>query len=96
LCRPSRLAPVTFGVISHHLAGGHSGVGTERAHDPRFPWTVDLFPPRAVLGCVRFRDGVEVPDSLGFSDAPVAQLDRVSPSEGEGHRFESCRVRQLQ
>src|SRR5215475_14759698 len=28
------------------------------------------------------------------SNAPVAQLDRVSPSEGEGHRFESCRVRQ--
>ena len=28
------------------------------------------------------------------SHAPVAQLDRVSPSEGEGHRFESCRVRQ--
>ena len=25
--------------------------------------------------------------------APVAQLDRVSPSEGESHRFESCRVR---
>ena len=27
--------------------------------------------------------------------APVAQLDRVLPSEGRGHRFESCRVRQL-
>ena len=27
--------------------------------------------------------------------APVAQLDRVSPSEGEGHRFDSCQVRQL-
>ena len=26
--------------------------------------------------------------------APVAQLDRVSASEAEGHRFESCRVRQ--
>ena len=26
--------------------------------------------------------------------APVAQLDRVLPSEGRGHRFESCRVRQ--
>ena len=25
--------------------------------------------------------------------APVAQLDRVLPSEGRGHRFESCRVR---
>src|SRR5579863_1292175 len=27
--------------------------------------------------------------------APVAQLDRVLPSEGRGHRFESCRVRQF-
>jgi hypothetical protein len=27
--------------------------------------------------------------------APVAQLDRVLPSEGRGHRFESCRARQL-
>ena len=26
--------------------------------------------------------------------APVAQLDRALPSEGRGHRFESCRVRQ--
>ena len=28
-------------------------------------------------------------------DAPVAQLDRALPSEGKGHTFESCRVRQL-
>jgi hypothetical protein len=28
------------------------------------------------------------------SNAPVAQLDRALPSEGRGHRFESCRVRQ--
>ena len=27
--------------------------------------------------------------------APVAQLDRALPSEGRGHRFESCRVHQL-
>ena len=27
--------------------------------------------------------------------APVAQLDRVSASEAEGHAFESHRVRQL-
>ena len=27
-------------------------------------------------------------------DAPVAQLDRALPSEGKGHTFESCRVRQ--
>ena len=28
-----------------------------------------------------------------YRHAPVAQLDRVPPSEGGGHRFESCRVR---
>ena len=28
------------------------------------------------------------------ADAPVAQLDRALPSEGKGHTFESCRVRQ--
>src|ERR1700742_1819522 len=27
-------------------------------------------------------------------NAPVAQLDRALPSEGKGHTFESCRVRQ--
>src|SRR5680860_764225 len=27
--------------------------------------------------------------------APVAQLDRALPSEGRGHRFESCRVRHI-
>ena len=30
-----------------------------------------------------------------LSQAPVAQLDRALPSEGRGHRFESCRVRQI-
>ncbi len=29
------------------------------------------------------------------SSAPVAQLDRALPSEGRGHTFESCRVRQF-
>src|SRR5437879_11472073 len=29
------------------------------------------------------------------SNAPVAQLDRALPSEGKGHTFESCRVRQI-
>ena len=28
-----------------------------------------------------------------LENAPVAQLDRVRPSEGRGHRFESCRAR---
>ena len=35
---------------------------------------------------------------LGYAkrrSAPVAQLDRALPSEGKGHTFESCRVRQI-
>jgi hypothetical protein len=32
---------------------------------------------------------------MAAKDAPVAQLDRALPSEGRGHRFESCRARQL-
>jgi mannose-6-phosphate isomerase-like protein (cupin superfamily) len=28
-------------------------------------------------------------------EAPVAQLDRALPSEGRGHKFESCRARQI-
>ena len=33
------------------------------------------------------------PGRLQQKSAPVAQLDRVLPSEGRGHRFESCRAR---
>ena len=32
--------------------------------------------------------------TIASHEAPVAQLDRVLPSEGRGHRFESCRARQ--
>jgi hypothetical protein len=31
---------------------------------------------------------------IGGPRAPVAQLDRALPSEGRGHKFESCRVHQ--
>jgi hypothetical protein len=34
-------------------------------------------------------------DRLNQPHAPVAQLDRALPSEGKGHTFESCRVRQF-
>ncbi len=33
------------------------------------------------------------PSPIQARAAPVAQLDRALPSEGRGHRFESCRVR---
>ena len=34
-------------------------------------------------------------DSPSTCHAPVAQLDRVLPSEGRGHRFKPCRARHL-
>jgi hypothetical protein len=34
-------------------------------------------------------------NGLNEANAPVAQLDRALPSEGKGHTFESCRVRQI-
>ena len=39
--------------------------------------------------------GVAVAARFGYenSHAPVAQLDRALPSEGRGHKFESCRAR---
>ena len=49
--------------------------------------------PRAVF---RMR-GVAALSPFGYlmcNPAPVAQLDRALPSEGRGHKFESCRARQ--
>ena len=43
------------------------------------------------VGCSARTHGLYVGSAF---KAPVAQLDRVLPSEGRGHRFESCRVRQ--
>jgi hypothetical protein len=37
---------------------------------------------------------ISVQSAKGGVHAPVAQLDRALPSEGKGHTFESCRVRQ--
>jgi hypothetical protein len=46
--------------------------------------------------CPRFHGRCRHPaNRLDELHAPVAQLDRALPSEGKGHTFESCRVRQL-
>lgn len=43
-------------------------------------------------------EGIDFPRGMCYANwavmayAPVAQLDRVSDSDSEGHRFESCRV----
>ena len=56
-----------------------------------------------LVDCFRYSRGPAARLALPLRDAvaksaahaPVAQLDRALPSEGRGHRFESCRVRQL-
>ena len=55
---------------------------------PRRPrrWLAEQERERALPSASAFPVGVAV--------GPVAQLDRASPSEGEGRTFESCRVRQ--
>jgi hypothetical protein len=56
---------------------------------PRSP-TEPFWPNPAQAGRCRSRA-----DRLNEPHAPVAQLDRALPSEGKGHTFESCRVRQF-
>ena len=38
---------------------------------------------------------IEHESRVAQRQAPVAQLDRASASEAEGHRFESCRAHHL-
>ena len=59
--------------------------------------TPDQGPKPAVFERVRLLDSGLTLLDLGHClniDAPVVQLDRAPPSEGEGHTFESYRVRQ--
>src|SRR3546814_18576946 len=56
-------------------------------HAPRYPGG----PPHGpIIACTGRRSALR-----SGRAAPVAQLDRALPSEGRGHRFESCRVRQI-
>ena len=52
---------------------------------------------RGVLGVTQVtlvRDMMRSKEQISF--APVAQMDRVLASEAKGHRFDSCRARQIQ
>ena len=53
--------------------------------------TIQTVLNQMVWPCVR--EAIDWVESVVY--APVAQLDRVSASEAEGHRFESCRARHL-
>ena len=76
---PRRLLPRYAGLEAQGLGGG------ERS------------PPRGTGGSwLKMRRSLQNDGPLVYrigQSAPVAQLDRVLPSEGRGHRFESCRVR---
>jgi hypothetical protein len=61
-----------------------SGINTQAPPDGTFG--LQRASARRPLPRVR-RSGIE------SREAPVAQLDRALPSEGRGHRFESCRAR---
>src|ERR1700677_2792110 len=55
-----------------------------------------LLAPRAVPHMEVWARGRFPPGGIQLlrqDQAPVAQLDRALPSEGRGHRFESCRAR---
>ena len=98
--RPRRLRP-----LHRHLPAGHSQwrnhlrrrrpaapVGQAPALERRCRHAHPLSgPPR------RRVSPIANPAALAYTEppAPVAQLDRALPSEGRGHRFESCRVRQF-
>src|SRR3546814_3268994 len=66
--------------------------GVQTCALPIFAKALCALRPHAVLS-PRF-PGAVPPDEPArtFQRGPVAQLDRALPSEGRGHRFESCRV----
>src|SRR5919107_494089 len=64
---------------------------TSRRAARAWPQPALCCPPSEVAGRVWI--GYTPPQALK-PQAPVAQLDRALPSEGKGHTFESCRVRQ--
>ena len=70
---------------------------TRRAADWQGPTCgLGRFQPIETGGSGRGAGGLAGPllSAARRGQAPVAQLDRALPSEGRGHRFESCRVRQ--
>ena len=98
------LVPVTPR-LSPHGTSGPFDEAVKPTVDRRY-WHIRVphdcspaFPPLSsvrscpVLACPGSDKALKSPELLEFPNAPVAQLDSASPSEGEGHRFESCRVR---
>ncbi len=85
LCEIEIAVPAIFrGRSGRTAARGVNGAGARERNVFRgFP-----SPPNSVME-VSSADGIR-----RRCVAPVAQLDRALPSEGKGHRFESCRARQ--
>ncbi len=100
-CRISKVqAPVAQlgeGRLPRSGKAGHGSARDER-HEPAGEW-----PDSRSVGDERSTAAVRSAAAVSHNRvhpettvlAPVAQLDRVLPSEGRGHRFESCRARQI-
>ena len=84
-----RIAPAATAPAGDDVAipSGHVGMIVGSARAPA---------PRGARGIPRPRLPLRRPPLSRRAHAPVAQLDRALPSEGRGHRFESCRVRHRQ
>ena len=74
------------------IGAGETGAGWA-ARFRVMGWNVRLFDPddmvQGLVGAVLQQARRGLP---GLSDAPVAQLDRVTDYESVGRRFESCRA----
>ena len=71
----------------------HIGQGRSIQH-PVHPGRLIAEPASPIFPFASTTARYRPPRSCNAADAPVAQLDRALPSEGKGHTFESCRVRQ--
>jgi hypothetical protein len=89
---PSRYVP--RGKLPRDAHSGICAAPCDRP-SPTKPQTTPNPTAGSVTPSPPFRHGLlPACDSLyGSGAGPVAQLDRASPSEGEGRTFESCRVR---
>ena len=83
-CRPVEPKPEPPVFCTRGLGGVNCWADPDTV--PGHPRGVADGPPRPALP---LRPG----SRYAHPDGPVAQLDRASPSEGEGRTFESCRVR---
>ena len=84
-----RLNPATL-----MMGYGYDAQLSEGSLKPPIFLTSTFVFPNAAAGKRHFEGITGQREGGAEASAPVAQLDRALPSEGKGHTFESCRVRQ--